>query len=104
MEEEVKKAVQAAIQAALESTNENVDEISKMVANVSPRGVIVQEDEVCFDAKGQATISNAEANTFIRETLLKEGAIGVTSPAGFKIFGINIFCGSGGTNVYCPTK
>lgn len=64
--------------------------------------VIVEEKDVCFDAKGRATIENRDANEFIKETLAKEGAIEISAPQRQADVNI-ILCGSG-NNGYCPKK
>lgn len=67
--------------------------------NITSTGVIVNADEVLFDANGRAIIEDDSANKFIKETLTKEGAIEISAPGREML---NIICSNGPTNIYCP--
>jgi hypothetical protein len=65
--------------------------------------VIVKETDVQFDSKGRATITDANANQFINETLIAEGAIEISQPGTLRT-DINVNCPGCGLNMYCPPK
>jgi hypothetical protein len=65
--------------------------------------VIVNEADVQFDPKGRATITDANANAFIKETLVADGAIEIGQPGALKT-DVNVNCNSCATNFYCPPK
>lgn len=70
-------------------------------ATATSTSVTVNANEVTFDAKGRATIDNAEANVFIRDTLNSAGAIEIAKPSS-RLSDTNIILCGTGNNGYCP--
>jgi hypothetical protein len=73
------------------------------MAETSTSTVTVKAESVNFDDKGRATISDSNANTFIKETLLSEGAIEIGAPGSLRT-DVNVNCVKCATNLYCPPK
>jgi hypothetical protein len=73
------------------------------MATETENTVIVNEADVQFDTKGRATITDANANAFIKETLNAEGAIEIGQPGALRT-DVNVNCTKCATNLYCPPK
>jgi metal-dependent amidase/aminoacylase/carboxypeptidase family protein len=68
------------------------------------RTMTLTEADIQFNAQGRIIITNREINTFIADTLAKEGEVIIGAPGALRA-DVNVNCsGKCTTNLYCPPR